>query len=202
MAKYPGDGADADKFCFSTDLVTGMLLRSYIITHQIWPRPVEIALSPEKNRPRRPLTDLRGWRHPLQRRDWFETGLNNPTGLLEEEINPLASSQFGSHSWASPSVPVTRKSSCVARNRIWEDGTASGNPTSRTKGRRFQVKGPKKVSVGSLGSIPPVGKEDGRGVATAMRRRLYQSLFWDACPCIHSDGSQKIRRHPFCLKIH
>jgi hypothetical protein len=43
--------------------------------------------------------------------------LNDPTGLLEEEINLLPSLFFGSHGWARTAGSVTEKSHCVGRSR-------------------------------------------------------------------------------------
>ena len=42
--------------------------------------------------------------------------LNNPTGLLEEEINLLPSPLFWSHGWARPVGSVAEKSPCVVGN--------------------------------------------------------------------------------------
>ena len=55
-------------------------------------------------------------------------------------------------------------------------GTAVPDVEKRERNSKM-LRGQKQVSVSSLGLCPPVRKEDGQVVATAVQRRLDQSLF-------------------------
>ncbi len=72
---------------------------------------------------------------------------------------------------------------------------------SPVTGLGTRIKKLKKDFVSSSGSAPLGGKADGRAVWPAVQRQPYQSLFGDACPCIHPGGWRKIRCRPFCWKI-